>query len=111
MTPEPWVFVLLALAAFRLWKFVADDDVLDRPRDWLLDRLGPATSSRRAYWSLFLLCPWCSGAWIAFATYSMWIAVGPGAFDVADLLLGAAVVLALSATVGLIASVLDALSD
>ena len=36
MTPQPWTFALLALAAFRAFKLIADDAILDRPRDRLV---------------------------------------------------------------------------
>jgi hypothetical protein len=39
LIPEPWEFALLALAAFRIWKLVGDDAVLDRPRDAVLAKL------------------------------------------------------------------------
>ena len=27
MIPSPWEFALLALAAYRLWRLIADDDI------------------------------------------------------------------------------------
>ena len=59
MTVPPfWAFVIGALAAWRVWKLLACDDVLDVPRD----RLAPEGTKRRD----FLDCPYCSGFWVAF---------------------------------------------
>lgn len=101
MTPEPWEFVLLALAAFRVWKLIADDRILDRPRDWLINRISRKRGSPKAvYWQDFLICPWCAGFWISLVTYSAWIAVGPGTWDTDELLMGGVSVFAISAVVG-----------
>lgn len=86
MIPEPWEFVLLALAVFRLWKLVGDDAVLDRPRDYLLKRMSET-------FDYFITCPWCSGAWITLAWWAAWL-VWPYEATVA------AVPFALSAVVG-----------
>lgn len=67
--PEPWAFILLAFAAFRVWKLVADDRILDRPRDWLLGKM--TDSDRQDYWGDFLVCPWCAGWWIS--TGVVWV--------------------------------------
>ena len=99
MTPGPWAFALLALAAFRVWKLAADDAILDRPRDWLLARAG--TSSKLA---LFLVCPWCAGFWITVAWWAAW-------WTWPHWTLAAAAPFALSAAVGLLASALDAVTD
>lgn len=71
MTPSPWEFVLLVLAAFRIWKLVADDRILDRPRDWLLSRVD--TKRGRTKWGDFLVCPWCAGFWISGLVYAAWM--------------------------------------
>ena len=60
MIPEPWAFALLALAAFRVWKLIAEDTLLDRP----LRRLRE--------WEA-VTCPWCSGAWITVAWWAAWL--------------------------------------
>jgi hypothetical protein len=95
MIPEPYELVLLALAAFRVWKLVADDRILDRPRDWLIARMG-GDSPRAVYWSDFLVCPWCAGFWITLAWWGAWYA-WPDAVIVA-------VPWAISAVVGLLGS-------
>jgi hypothetical protein len=92
--PEPWEFVLLALAAFRAWKLIGDDAILDRPRDWAV--------KHRPTLELFLACPYCLGAWCSLAAYAGWIAVGPGTWDPDELFMAIASLGALSGTVGLV---------
>lgn len=91
--PSWWTFLLLALAAWRVFKLFAEDLIIDRARR----RLAPAASTRE----VFLTCPYCSGFWIALAWWLAWVAWPPWT-------LVAATPLALSASVGLIASRLDA---
>jgi hypothetical protein len=98
--PDVWEFALLALAAFRVWKLVGDDAVLDRPRDWALARL-----EERAGWlDYFITCPWCAGFWIALAWWLAWLAL-PYAAVVA------AVPFALSAAVGYLGVGIDRLEE
>ena len=56
--PPGWVFLLGALAAWRIWKLLSTDDVLDYGN--LRDRAAPEGSERRK----FLDCPYCAGFWI-----------------------------------------------
>jgi hypothetical protein len=51
------VFVLGTLAAWRVWKLAATDDILNWPRD----RVAPKGTRRRE----FLECPYCAGWWAA----------------------------------------------
>jgi hypothetical protein len=104
VTPSAWQFVLLALAAFRAWKLVGDDAVLDRPRDWLLDRLGGEASDRGDRASYLMSCPWCLGAWMALAWWLAWLAWPHGAVVVAT-------PFALSAAVGYLGVTIDRLED
>lgn len=57
--PSWWAFVLLSLAAFRVWKLIGEDTILDRPRTWVLKRV------KDDKLELFITCPWCSGFWIS----------------------------------------------
>lgn len=75
--PDAWQFVLLALASFRIWVLLSEDDVLDRPRRWLL-RLGdwekgPVPEGYRRGLGDFIQCPWCFGFWISLAVYVGWL--------------------------------------
>lgn len=114
MIPEPYQFVLLALIAYRVWRLVAEDDVLERPRRWLV-RL-PYTweegqkipDAYREKWALFITCPWCAGAWVSLGVYAIWVAtLGDGPHSTEDFVIGAGMWFAISASVGLIRSKLD----
>lgn len=91
--PGWWAFVLLALAAFRVFRLVAEDTILDRPRDRLTHRLGEKSE-------LFVVCPWCLGFWITVGWWFAWL-IWPHATLVV------ATPWALAAAVGLVASRLD----
>lgn len=114
MIPEPYLFILLALVAYRVWRLVAEDAILDLPRRWLV-RL-PSTwkegdSLPRKYrgeLALFINCPWCAGAWVSLLVYGFWLfTLGDGPHSAEDVLLGLGVWFALSASVGLIRVRLD----
>lgn len=60
MIPGYLELVLLGLAAYRTWKLLAEDTILDGARD------------RMGYGLKFLRCPWCSGFWIALAWWGAW---------------------------------------
>lgn len=64
--PDPWHFILLSLALFRAIKLIGDDTILDRPRDWLSDRLGDKFDE-------LVTCPWCLGSWLGGAIWIAWI--------------------------------------
>lgn len=80
MTIPSWYgLVLLALAAWRVFQLVGDDDILDRPRRYLL-RLGddwekdgdPVPFNYRANWGIWLTCPYCAGFWISVLWWGAW---------------------------------------
>jgi hypothetical protein len=108
--PEPLAFALLALAAYRIWRLLAADTILNGPRHWVLG-LGyrwadgdPIPKKYREHWSIFLECPWCLGFWVSGAVLGIYCAVA-GWIG----LLGFFVTwLALSAIVGLVRGNLDA---
>src|SRR5262245_29129446 len=64
--PDPYALALLALALFRLIKFVGDDSILDRPRDWVADRLGPKFDE-------LVTCPWCLGPYLGAPLWAAWV--------------------------------------
>lgn len=105
--PGWWEALLLALAAYRTWRLTAEDDLLDRPRRWVL-RLGsewkregdPIPPDYRAAWAEFLRCPWCAGAWIAALWWLGWLLAGDWATMIAT-------PFALSSAVALIRENLD----
>lgn len=104
--PEPFELFLLVAASFRLWRLLAEDDILDMPRRWLLrlpqtwkngDTIPPGYREKLA---TFLVCPWCLGFWVSLGFYLSWTWQSEWTLYVA-------VVGAISAAVGLIRGVLD----
>ncbi len=59
VVPSLWSFALGTLAAWRIYKLLADDSILDVPRDWLAER---STKIEK-----LLACPYCLGFWISAA--------------------------------------------
>lgn len=107
--PSVWEFALLGAASYRLWRLLAEDTILDRPRRWAL-RLGSwqegdrAPEGYRAKAGEWLACPWCAGWWIALAWWGLWLAWEHGAVV-------AAVPFALSVVVALLNAVVGALTE
>lgn len=114
MIPEPFEFLLLALVAYRTWRLVAEDEILDWPRNWLV-RLPrdwkEGDSIPRAYrekLALFITCPWCAGAWISLVVYIAYLGtLGSGPDTAGEVVVGLGVWFAISCSVGLIRSKLD----
>jgi hypothetical protein len=98
--PEPWAAVLLAAAAFRVWRLIAADKILDRPRDWLTRRPMYSDGLHRVTLDMWLHCPWCSGAWVTLGWWAAWM-ICP------EWTVVAAVPFALNAVVALVAVNLD----
>lgn len=78
--PQPWEFVLLAAAGYRLWHLLAEDTILDRPRAWLLHagnwRPDSNQAPPRAYrdkLATWMTCPWCAGFWIVLTLWLLWV--------------------------------------
>lgn len=57
VVPPLWSFALGALAAWRIYKLVSVDDILDRPREWMCARI--------SWLEEFLVCPYCAGFWVS----------------------------------------------
>lgn len=77
--PSWWEFFLLGLAAWRTYRLLAEDTILERPRRWLL-RLDPdwqdgddPNEEYRFEWGAFLTCPYCAGFWISLAWWGAWL--------------------------------------
>ncbi len=101
MIPSWWQFVILALAAFRIWRLIGIDDITAGLRDRVTHRSMADTDGYRPTFDKFLGCPWCAAAWIALAlTAAWWI------WPHATLLV--CVPFAVSAVVGLVSKNLDA---
>lgn len=67
-----WWFALLGLAAWRVFRLIAEDTILDKPRrkllrlseDWQEEGDDPG-EDYRFEWNLFITCPYCAGFWIS----------------------------------------------
>lgn len=102
MIPGPWVFVLLGLASWRLWRLLAQDDL--PPLLSLRNRVvgavwSPAANAwlfDRPVLAHFLQCSYCAGFWITLGWWLTWSAEPHWT-------LVAAAPFALSAMVGLVA--------
>lgn len=77
--PNWWEVILLSLAAWRTFRLIAEDDILDRPRRWVL-RLTPdwedgdePNDEYRFTWGEFITCPYCAGFWISLAWWGTWL--------------------------------------
>ena len=71
--PHWWWILLLSLASWRVFRLLAEDTILDKPRRKLL-RLGDwqeedgtdnLPEDYRFEWGIFLTCPYCAGFWIS----------------------------------------------
>ena len=106
MIPPAWEFILLALLAFRVWRLLAEDDILDGPRRYVL-RLGKdwqkegdaVPDDYREKWALFLTCPACAGFWISGVMYLFWLWLFGDYNTPSDVLVGIGVVFALNVIV------------
>ncbi len=108
-TPTWWQFLLLSLAAFRVWKLLAEDDVLAGPRNLLV---GLPRGWKEGQWvpegyrlglAKFIACPWCFGFWISGGAALVWVYLEEWPGTVSFLI----VWLAISAVVGVIAHFLS----
>lgn len=72
--PDWYAIVLLSLAAFRTWKLIGDDTILDRPRNWAMLRAFKIGGPKgKDYLETLLECPWCAGFWISLAWWLGWV--------------------------------------
>jgi hypothetical protein len=63
--PNWWEAVLLALAAWRTFQLIAEDEILNGPRRYVTGKLSEK-------WELFIECPYCAGFWIAVLWWVGW---------------------------------------
>lgn len=68
--PDWYELALLGLASWRSFQFAAFDEILDRPRRWLL-RLDEGENYRLSL-DRFITCSYCAGAWIAIIWWGAW---------------------------------------
>lgn len=102
--PGWYELVLLALASYRVWRLLAEDTVLDRPRAWVVGLSGWQAGQRtpvtyRESLAEFLTCSSCFGFWVSvvwFASFQLWehgTIVASVPFAISALLIGCAVVM------------------
>lgn len=65
--PTWWGFVVIVLAAYRVWRLIALDSVFDRPRNRVLRRVPEKLHEG-------VQCPFCLGFWVVVAIWLLWIA-------------------------------------
>jgi hypothetical protein len=100
-TPDWWTSLLLFAAAFRIYRLLAKDTILDMARSKLigLGKWGPGMPIPDGYrerWAEFIVCPWCLGFWICLGWWGAW-------YQWPTTITAVSVPLALSAAVGLAA--------
>jgi hypothetical protein len=64
--PNWYELALLALAAWRVFQLLSDDEILERPRRYVTSKLDEK-------WELFIECPYCAGFWIAVVWWGAWL--------------------------------------
>lgn len=69
--PNWYELLLLGLAAWRVYRFIGEDTILDRPRRYV--------TAKSEYIETLLECPYCAGFWIALAWWGAWQAWDHGA--------------------------------
>lgn len=79
MTVPNWYeLLLLALAAFRVYRLIGRDTILDPVRKWAVGLPAnwqdgdPVPRGYREKLAIFLQCPWCAGFWMAVAWWAAW---------------------------------------
>lgn len=102
--PTWWEAVLGLAAGFRVWRLLAEDTVLNRPRAWVFGlgdwTSGPPPVGYRGKLADFVTCPWCFGFWVVVAGWLLWLVWPDGTLVLAT-------PFALSAAVGVIAHFLE----
>ena len=114
VVPSVYVFALLSLIAYRVWRLLAEDAILDKPRRKLVrlpytwDEGDAFPKNYREEWAIFFNCPWCLGAWVSLATYIGWMfTLGDTPNTVSEVFVAIGMWFALSCVVGIIRSKLD----
>lgn len=76
--PSVWVTILLLGASYRIWRLLAEDEILDRPRRWLVklprdwEESEPIPADYRESTATFINCVYCFGFWIVLVIWGFW---------------------------------------
>lgn len=72
--PNWWEAVLLSAAAWRCFQLISADDILNRPRRFVvgLSKDTPYRDDGNEKLQDFIECPFCLGFWIAIAWWAAW---------------------------------------
>lgn len=79
MIPNWYTLILLGLAAWRVYELLANDDILDRPRCWVLrldpnwEEPQPVGEHYRYALARFIRCARCFGFWVAVSWWVAWL--------------------------------------
>jgi hypothetical protein len=94
MTPiDPFTFVILALAAFRITRLITTDRIFDSLREKIWNKFPP----NRVNVGYLITCDWCTSIWVAPIVIFSYVLVPSVVFVVS-------LVLATSAVVGFLAA-------
>lgn len=112
--PPVYQFALLALISYRLWRVIAEDEVLEIPRRYLVnlsqswEEGDPIPLNYRARLASFLVCAWCLGFWTSLLVYLGWMfTVGDYPHSTSQIVTAVGIWLAISCVVGIIRAKLD----
>lgn len=64
-----WFFLMGA--SFRLTRLVTTDDITERPRTWLISKIGEDSKI-----ATLLTCNWCVGIYITFGVFAEYLYLG-----------------------------------
>jgi hypothetical protein len=92
---DPFTYIIIALAAFRLTRFVTTDAIFESIREKIWKKYPPSTKL-----GYLITCNWCSGFWI-----SIILVIGLIVLPVVTYVVS--LVLSISTIVGLVANKLD----
>jgi len=68
--PSVWEFALGALAVFRIYRLIAEDEIAQRPRDWAADWIEDHLDRDL---TVLITCPWCLGTYLTLAAWGFWL--------------------------------------
>ncbi len=77
--PNWYGLLLLSLAAWRVFRLLSEDTILDRPRAWLLhlpvdwEEGDKIPDGFRAGLAQFITCRYCLGFWCAIVFWASWL--------------------------------------